>query len=246
MKLKLLLLGLSLLATTLRSEGQDYLSVKFGLPKIYWDYEGDFDGLRTIYRNGWNLGVGISWKSANNLIYGVEAGVSRFGNGFQFGNMRYDIAPIYYFDISPSVGYNLSIPNTRIAIIPNLGINIAYTPLKDKVYDNDKTFQIRRKDIKDPDGNIISVPLYDLTFSGAQTIESHIFLQLNPRCDIQYSLNEVSSLSINFEARISMKKDIVRRNITEVIFEGENYNALHTTSLTTTIISLAYQHKLGR
>ncbi|MEB2778111.1 hypothetical protein SYJ56_22550 [Algoriphagus sp. D3-2-R+10] len=242
---KLFSLGILLFSYYQSSFSQSYLEVSFGRPNIQWNYSGDFDGLRTEYRSGWDISLKAFKKTHQNMVYGVEVGVKRFGNRFQFSRISYGLEPIYYFNVSPTVGYYLKIPNTRVSLVPEIGLSLGYTPLNDIEYNQDKTFQIFTKNIKDADGNIVTVPLYELTFSGTQTFENRVFMQINPKIGFQYMLNEVSSLSLNFKAFISMNKNLVKRDFSDIEFEGEHYRAVHSSSLTSTAISLGYVRRIG-
>ena len=242
---KLISLGILLFLSFQNSFSQSYLEASFGKPNIQWDYSGDFDGLRTEYRSGWDISLKAFKKTPKNIVYGVEVGVKRFGNRFQFQRMSYGLEPIYYFNASPTIGYNLSIPNTRVSLIPEFGLSFGYTPLNNIVYNQDKTFQIFTKNIKDADGKIVTVPLHDLTFSGAQTIENQVFLQINPKISFQYMINEISSLSLGFKAYISMNSNLVHRIFSDIEYEGEHYRAVHSSSLTSTVISLGYVRRIG-
>lgn len=242
---KLIALGIFFSSFSQSSFSQSYLEASFGLPNILWNYSGDFDGLRTEYRTGWDISLKAFKKTPQNIVYGVEGGVKRFGNRFQFDRMSYGLDPIYYFNVSPSVGYNLIIPNTKVSITPEIGLSLGYTPLNDIVYNQDKTFQIFTKNIKDADGNTVTVPLHDLTFSGMQTIENRVFMQLNPKIGFQYVLNEISTLTLNLKAYISMNNSLIQRDFSDIEFEGEHYQAVHSSSLTSTVISFGYLMRIG-
>ena len=243
---KLFSLGVLLFLYYQSSFSQSYIEASYGLPNIQWNYSGDFDGLRTEYRTGWDISIKAYKKNPKNIVYGIEAGVKRFGNRFHFDRMSYGLDPIYYFNISPTVGYNLIIPNTRVSFVPEFGLSLGYTPLNDIVYNQDKAFQIYTKKIQDADGNTITVPLYDLTFSGKQTIENKVFMQLNPKIGFQYKLNETSTFSINFKAFISMNRNLVQRDFSDIEFEEEHFQAVHSSSLTSTVISFGYALRIGQ
>ena len=243
---KLFFIGVLLTSYYQSTFSQTYIEASYGLPNIQWNYSGNFDGLRTEYRTGWDISFKAFKKTPQNIVYGIEAGVIRFGNRFQFDRMSYGLDPIYYFNVSPSVGYNLKIPNTKVSFVPEFGLSLGYTPLKEIGYNQDKTFQIFTKNIKDADGNIVTVPLHELTFSGTQTIENRVFIQINPKIGFQYMLNEVSTISLNFKAFISMNKNLVKRDFSDIEFEGEHYQAVHSSSLTSTVISFGYALRIGK
>tara|TARA_R110002020_G_scaffold97690_6_gene232842 strand:+ start:95 stop:832 length:738 start_codon:yes stop_codon:yes gene_type:complete len=244
MKLKTISLFLSLVLITSVSYGQRFFNVTFGIPKIEWDYDGNFDGLRTVNRNSWSIGISVMKKTPDNWIYGAEAGINRFGNVFRFANAIHHISSLSYFYASPFVEYELNIPNTKISIIPKICLSAGFIPLKDQYYIDDMSFQSFRRTYKDSDGNLISEPLYDLTYTGSQIIENNILLQINPELEFHYQLNDVSSIFLNVKAGISLRKDVVKREFSEIIYEGENYHATHDSSLSFTMIGLGYQFQL--
>jgi hypothetical protein len=149
------------------SFAQNTFNLSFGFPKINWDYSGNLDGLRTVYRNGWSITASGLKIRDNGLTYGFDLGVNRYGNGFQFGNMRFDIKEIHHFSLLPFIGYVHKIQGTKFSVRTNLGFGLGILSIENKIYQNDQSFQTRRIERKDAIGNFYSEPLYDLTFSGS-------------------------------------------------------------------------------
>ncbi|GAB3228420.1 hypothetical protein J0A67_14260 [Algoriphagus aestuariicola] len=226
------------------SFAQKSLSLSLGFPSINWGYSGNFDGLRTVNSGGWSITASGLTIKENGLIYGIDLGVNRYGNGFQFGIGRHGIGEIHHFSILPFIGYHHNPKNSKFSIRANLAFGIGYMPSKDRYYENSKSFQTMRNDKKNPDGTISSVPLYDLTFSGSQLVENRVFPLVKPNVELHYALNERSSLFVKGSLGITMMNAVVVRDFPEVIFESEEYHVTHSTSMSYWALELGYSLKL--
>lgn len=226
------------------SFAQNTFNLSFGFPKINWDYSGNLDGLRTIYRNGWSITASGLKIQDNGLIYGFDLGVNRYGNGFQFGNMRFDIKEIHHFSLLPFIGYEHKIQGTKFSVRTNLGFGLGIVPQENKIYQNDQSFQTRRIERKDANGNSYSEPLYDLTFSGSQEVKNRLFPLLKPNMELHYSVGENSSVFMKGTMGITFMDDIIVRDFPDVVLEGENYNVNHSSNLNYTAVEFGYSRKL--
>lgn len=246
MCIKIVLISLGILLTQSAAFAQKVVGVSFGFPKIDWDYEGSLDGLRTVYRNGWSITLSGSKITERGLLYGLEAGVNRYGNGFQYDRMRFDIKEIHHFNISSHIGYEYTIEGSKFSIRPMLGVGIGLIPIENKYYVEDKTFQIRRIRLRDANGNFYSEPLYDLTFSGSQTVNNRIFPLLKPSVELHYSVGENSSVFVKGMLGITVMNKIIERDFPDVVLEGDNYFVNHSTSLSYSALELGYSLKLRK
>ncbi|WP_026968841.1 hypothetical protein [Algoriphagus terrigena] len=219
-------------------DAQNTLNLSFGFPKINWDYSGNFDGLRTVYRNGWSITASGLKIKENGLIYGIDLGVNRYGNGFQFELMRFDLKEIHHFSILPLVGYEHHLPKTKFSIRFNLALGIGIVPIDNKHYESDRTFQIRRV--------AYGVPLYDLTFSGSQEVKSRIFPLVKPNLELHYSLGERSTLFVKGTLGISLMEEVIVRDFPKVIYESEEFYVTHSTNLSFWALELGYSMKLRK
>ncbi|MDP2041113.1 hypothetical protein [Algoriphagus sp.] len=224
--------------------GQKSLSISFGIPKINWDYSGNLDGLRTVYRNGWSITASGFEIKDNGLVYGVDLGVNRYGNGFQFGNMRYDIKEIHHFSFLPFIGYNNKIKGTKFSGQFNLGFGFGIIPIENKFYKNDQTFQVRRVERRDADGNVYTIPLYDLTFSGSQEVKSRVFPLLKPNIELHYAVGEKSTLFVKGTLGVSLKNSVIVRDFPEVLLDGETYSVTHSTNLSYSSLEVGYSYRI--
>ncbi|MFT7202154.1 MAG: hypothetical protein ACI8YP_000623 [Algoriphagus sp.] len=226
------------------SFAQKSLSISYGLLKIDWTYDGNFDALRTDWRTGWSVNILGAKTYANNLTVGIEASVNRYGISFQFDRMRYDLGEIHHFSVLPYIGYDHKLAESRFSTQFNLGIGIGFIPVDNKYYVNDQTFQIRRLAGKDANGNPTSRPLYDLTFSGSQEARNRFFALIKPNVQLSYSLNEKSALFLRAALGISLSKSVLERDFPEVVFENENHSVLHTTNFSFSALELGYRYTL--
>lgn len=215
---------------------QNEFSLSFGAPKISWGYEGNFDGLRTVYRNGWSITLSGYKFRQNGLIYGFDIGVNRYGNGFQYDRMRFDIKEIHHFSVLPFIGYEHKIKGTKISIQANVGFGLGIVPIENKMYQNDKSFQTRYTSY--------GVPLYDLTFSGSQEVKSRVFPLLKPNIELHYAIGEKSSLFLKGTLGISLIEDLIVRDFPEVLLDGETYSVTHSTSLSYSSLEIGYSYRI--
>lgn len=214
---------------------QKALSLSFGFPKIGWDYEGNFDGLRTVYRNGWSITLSGHKITQKGVVYGIDVGVNRYGNGFQYDKMRFDIKEIHHFAILPFIGYEHNIKGTKFSTRAILGGGLGIVPIENMVYEEDKTFQIRYT------GN--GVPLYNLIFSGSQKVESRVFPLFKPSLELHFATGEKSTIFIKGTLGISLVEAVIMRDFPEVIYESEVYNVTHTTSLSYSSLEIGYSYR---
>jgi hypothetical protein len=243
--LKPIFLATSLFLMTLHCVvAQNAMNLAFGFPKIEWGYNGNLDGLRTVYRNGWSLTASGFEIKDNGLVYGVDLGVNRYGNGFQYGNMRYDIREIHHFSFLPFIGYNNKIKDTKFSGQFNLGFGFGVIPIENKFYKNDQTFQVRRIERRDADGNVYTVPLYDLTFSGSQEVKSRVFPLLKPNIELHYALGEKSSFFFKGTLGVSLMNSVIVRDFPEVFLDGETYSVTHSTSLSYSSVEIGYSYRI--
>ncbi len=217
---------------------QKTLNLSFGFPEINWDYEGNFDGLRTVYRNGWSITLSGYKIRQNGVIYGFDVGVNRYGNGFQYDRMRFDIKEIHHFSVLPFIGYNHSIPGAKFSIRANLGFGLGIVPIENKTYQNDKSFQTGYTSY--------GVPLYDLTFSGSQEVKSRVFPLLKPSLELHYAVGERSTLFVKGTLGISLMEDVIVRDFQKVVLESEEYHVTHSTSLSYWALELGYSFRLKK
>ncbi|MBA4299296.1 MAG: hypothetical protein C0433_04190 [Cyclobacterium sp.] len=215
---------------------QKSLNLSFGFPEINWDYEGNFDGLRTVYRNGWSITLSGYKIRQNGVIYGFDVGVNRYGNGFQYDRMRFDIKEIHHFSVLPFIGYNHSIREAKFSIRANLGFGLGIVPIENKTYLNDKSFQTGYTSY--------GVPLYDLTFSGSQEVKSRIFPLLKPSLELHYAVGERSTLFLKGTLGISLMNSVIVRDFPEVLLDGENYSVTHSTSLSYSSLEIGYSYRI--
>lgn len=217
---------------------QKAFNLSFGFPEINWDYEGNFDGLRTVYRNGWSITLSGYKIRQNGMIYGFDVGVNRYGNGFQYDRMRFDIKEIHHFSVLPFIGYNHNILATKFSVRANVGFGLGIVPIENKTYQNDKSFQTGYTSY--------GVPLYDLTFSGSQEVKSRVFPLLKPNVELHYAVGERSTLFLKGVLGISLVKDVIVRDFQKVVFESEEYQVTHSTSLSYWSFELGYSMKLRK
>ncbi|SDA91752.1 hypothetical protein SAMN03080617_03439 [Algoriphagus alkaliphilus] len=215
---------------------QKSLNLSFGFPEINLDYEGNFDGLRTVYRNGWSITLSGYKIRQNGVIYGFDVGVNRYGNGFQYDRMRFDIKEIHHFSVLPFIGYNHSIREAKFSIRANLGFGLGIVPIENKTYLNDKSFQTGYTSY--------GVPLYDLTFSGSQEVKSRIFPLLKPSLELHYAVGERSTLFLKGTLGISLMNSVIVRDFPEVLLDGENYSVTHSTSLSYSSLEIGYSYRI--
>ncbi|SEG14868.1 hypothetical protein [Algoriphagus boritolerans] len=223
---------------------QSTINLSFGFPKINWDYSGNFDGLRTVYRNGWSITASGLKIKKNGFIYGIDLGVNRYGNGFQFEFMRYDLKEIHHFSILPLIGYEHHLRETKFSVRFNSAFGIGIIPIENKFYESDSTFQIRRVVKQNADGSTYSVPLYDLTFSGSQEIKSRIFPLIKPNIELHYSIGGRSTLFAKGTLGISLVEDVIVRDFPEIIYESEEYQVTHSTSLSYSCLEIGYSYRV--
>ncbi|MBN7810118.1 hypothetical protein J0A68_04065 [Algoriphagus sp. H41] len=223
---------------------QKALSLSFGFPSITWDYSGNLDGLRTVNTSGWSITAsGLTIKD-NGLIYGIDLGVNRYGNGFQFGVGRHGIGEIHHFSILPLIGYNHNPNAAKFSVRANLAFGIGFMPSDNLTYENSKSFQTMRNDKKNPDGTTSSVPLYDLTFSGSQIVENRVFPLVKPNVELHYAVGEKSTIYLKGSLGVTLMDAVVARDFPEVILDGEQYHVTHSTNLNFWALELGYSLKL--
>lgn len=243
-KLEVLIFAVFLFFFVNPSFAQKSLSVSYGLPKIDWTYDGNFDALRTDWRTGWSVNILGAKTYANNLTVGIEASVNRYGNSFQFAKSGVHLSEIHHFSILPYIGYDFDLPHTRFSLQANLGFGVSFLPMDNRYYVNDQSFQTMRLGGKDANGNLTSKPLYDLTFSGSQEARNRFFALIKPNVQLSYSLNEKSALFLRAALGISLSKSVLERDFPEVVFEDENYSVLHTTNFSFSALELGYRYTL--
>ena len=237
--LKIILTAFLLFSTALSEVvAQKSLNLSFGFPEINWDYEGNFDGLRTVYRNGWSITLSGYKIRENGVIYGFDVGVNRYGNGFQYDRMRFDIKEIHHFSVLSFIGYNHNIQGAKFSIRANLGFGLGLVPIENKSYQNDKSFQTRYTSY--------GVPQYDLTFSGSQEVKSRVFPLVKPTVELHYAVGERSTLFVKGTLGISLMEDVIVRDFPEVILDGEQYHVTHSTSMTYLALELGYSMMLKK
>lgn len=246
MNTKSFLLFIPLLLLHSVCSGQTNVSISIGVPSIHWDYTGNFGALRTLPNNGWGLNISASKQTSNKLLYGGSIGLVKFNNQIEFSASKVGITALSYLHATPFIGYKLSRPDTKVFLVPKIGLSLGYLPMRDQVYENDMPFHALRRNIRDKDGNIISVPIHDISYTGAQITKDRLLAQLNPRIEFHYRIGTISSIFVNLEAGISLKENVVERDFTEIVFEGNSYQASHVSSLSYTMIGIGYLVKLGK
>lgn len=217
---------------------QKALSLSFGFPSINWDYEGNFDALRTVNTGGWSITASGLKTKENGLIYGVDLGVNRYGNGFQYEYSRPGIGEIHHFSILPLIGYNHTPTGSKFSIRLNFAFGIGVVGSDNRYYENDKSFQVRYTSY--------GVPLHDLTFSGSQEVKSRVFPLLKPNVELHYAVGERSTLFLKGVLGISLVKDVIVRDFQKVVFEAEEYQVTHSTSMSFWAFELGYSMKLRK
>ncbi|OOG69363.1 hypothetical protein [Algoriphagus sp. A40] len=215
---------------------QKTLNLSFGFPSINWDYSGNFDGLRTVNTGGWSITASGLKIKENGLIYGIDLGVNRYGNGFQFENSRPGIGEIHHFSIMLLIGYDHRPRDSKFSVRLNLAFGIGIVPSDNRYYENDKSFQTRYTSY--------GIPLHDLTFSGSQEVKSRIFPLLKPNVELHYAVGERSTLFVKGTLGISLIEDVIVRDFPEVILESEEYQVTHSTSLSYWALDLGYSFRL--
>lgn len=211
---------------------QTSTSLSFGVPKIFWDYSGDIDGLRTVNRNGWSFNLSHEKINENGLILGMELGVNRYTNRFQFGRVSYGIKEIHNFSILPFLGFGNLTRGGKLGIKGKIAFGIGWNNQENLKYIDDHSFQASR--------TAYNEPLYDITFSGTQTVNHRIFPLLKPNLELHYSVGKSSSIFLRGVLAFTFIKDVIERDFPEVIYEGETYHANHTTSLSYSSLELGY------
>lgn len=225
---------------------QNALSLSFGFPNSNWDYSGNLDGLRTVNMGGWSITASGLKIKENGLVYGIDLGVNRYTNGFQYDRMRSGLKGTHNFSVVPFAGYRYSAEGTKFSVQTNLGFGLGIVAIGNKYYENDKTFQIQRLEGKDADGNLYSRPRYDLTFSGSQEVKSRVFPLLKPSLELHYAVGERSTLFAKGTLGISLMQDVIVRDFQKVVLESEEYHVTHSTSMSYWALELGYSLKLKK
>lgn len=237
--LKTIVLSTSLFLMTLHSVvAQNTMNLSFGFPKINWGFSGNLDGLRTVNTSGWSITASGLKIQENGLIYGIDLGVNRYGNGFQYGIGRPGVGEIHHFSILPLIGYNHIIPGSKFSFRLNFAFGLGIVPSANRYYENDKSFQVMYTSY--------GVPLYDLTFSGSQEVKSRIFPLVKPNLELHYSLGGRSTLFAKGTLGFSLMEDVIVRDFPEVILEGQKYDVNHSTNLSFSALELGYSLQLKK
>lgn len=216
--------------------GQKSLSISFGIPKINWSYSGNLDGLRTVNTSGWSISASGLKIKEDGLIYGIDLGVNRYGNGFQYGISRPGVGEIHHFSILPLIGYNYIIPSSKFSFRLNFAFGLGIVPSDNRYYENDKSFQVMYTSY--------GVPLYDLTFSGSQEVKSRVFPLLKPNIELHYALGEKSSFFFKGTLGVSLMNSVIVRDFPEVLLDGETYSVTHSTSLSYSSVEIGYSYRI--
>ncbi len=218
------------------SHSQQVLSLSFGYPKINWDYSGNLDGLRTVNTSGWSITASGLKIKENGLIYGIDLGVNRYGNGFQYGISRPGVGEVHHFSILPLIGYKHRPPDSKFSIRSSFAFGIGIVPSDNRYYENDKSFQTRYTSY--------GLPLYDLTFSGTQEVKSRVFPLLKPTIELHYALGEKSSFFFKGTLGVSLMNSVIVRDFPEVLLDGETYSVTHSTSLSYSSVEIGYSYRI--
>ena len=215
---------------------QDFINLSFGFPSINWDYSGNLDGLRTVNASGWSITAsGLKFKE-NGLIYGIDVGVNRYGNGFQYGISRPGVGEIHHFSILPLIGYNHFISGSKLSFRLNFAFGFGLVPSTNRYCKNDKSFQVKYTSY--------GVPLYDLTFSGTQEVKSRVFPLIKPNIELHYALGEKSTLFVKGTLGVSLMNSVIVRDFPEVLLDGETYSVTHSTSLSNSSLEIGYSYRI--
>lgn len=215
---------------------QQFLNLSFGYPKINWDYNGNLDGLRTVNTSGWSITASGLKIKENGLVYGIDVGVNRYGNGLQVGRSRPGVGEIHHFSILPLVGYNHTLTGSKFSIRLNFGFGIGVVASDNRYYENDKSFQTKFTSY--------GQPLLDLTYSGSQIVKNRIFPLVKPNIELHYALGERSTLFGKGTLGISLVEDAIVRDFPEVLLDGETYSATHSTSLSYSSLEIGYSYRI--
>lgn len=215
---------------------QSTFNLSFGFPKINWDYSGNLDGLRTVNTSGWSITASGLKIKEDGLIYGIDLGVNRYGNGFQYGIGRPGVGEIHHFSILSLIGYNHIITGNKLSFRLNFAFGAGIVTLADRYYQNDHSFKVRFTSY--------GVPLYDLTFSGSQDVKSRIFPLVKPNIELHYAINERSTVFAKGTLGFSLMEDVIVRDFPEVLLDGETYSVTHTTSLNYSSLEIGYSYRI--
>lgn len=235
--LKTIVLTTSLFLMTLHFVvAQNTMNLSFGFPKINWDYSGNLDGLRTVNTSGWSITASGLKIKEDGLIYGIDLGVNRYGNGFQYGIGRPGVGEIHHFSILSLIGYNHIIPSSKLSFRLNFAFGLGIVPSGNRYYENDKSFQVMYTSY--------GVPLYDLTFSGSQEVKNRIFPLIKPNIELHYAINERSTVFAKGTLGFSLIQDVIVRDFPEVLLDGETYSVTHATSLNYSSLEIGYSYRI--
>ncbi|MBC6368186.1 hypothetical protein [Algoriphagus sp. AK58] len=215
---------------------QSTFNLSFGFPKINWGYSGNLDGLRTVNTSGWSITASGLKIKEDGLIYGIDLGVNRYGNGFQYGISRPGVGEIHHFSILPLIGYNHIIPGSKFSFRLNFAFGAGIVTLADRYYQNDHSFKVMFTSY--------GVPLYDLTFSGSQEVKSRVFPLLKPSLELHYAVGERSTLFVKGTLGISLMNSVIVRDFPEVLLDGETYSVTHSTSLSYSSVEIGYSYRI--
>ncbi len=235
--LKTIVFASSLFLITLHDVvAQKTINLSLGYPKINWDYSGNLDGLRTVNTSGWSITASGQKIKENGFIFGIDLGVNRYGNGFQYGIGRPGVGEIHHFSILPLIGYNHIIPGSKFSFRLNFAFGVGIVTLADRYYQNDHSFKVMFTSY--------GVPLYDLTYSGSQEVKNRIFPLFKPNLELHYALGEKSSLFLKGTLGVSLINPVIVRDFPEVLLDGETYSVTHSTSLSYSSLEIGYSYRI--
>jgi hypothetical protein len=216
----------------------------FGIPLYSWGHSGDLTTLRSINRGMWGINAYAQKEIKNNWVFEWNFTVHRFSSYLQIVDLnrgsKASTGYKYVFDqyqLNNLALRKFKIPNTKIAFLIGAGIGLNLLP-HNSISVPENGFHFLRT--KDNSGN--SVPVYDISLIDSEvTINNKYSVNLISKLGLNYKISEVSSLVLFSHHGYNLAGPIMEKDLKEIMYENQNFGAVHKLSPWFSFISLGYE-----
>jgi len=165
------------------------------------------------FAKNYSVGLGFDLLAANESISFKFSGP---GGGGPFYTM---------FALSPSISKDVFLVQNKLGFTLQIGAPITFLQTSTFVLDEQKLFGVIVQKVEDENGNIVSVPTFDIKVSGTRTVDREVALYIRPELGVFYHISPWLKATVSHMRGFNLGKPLIYRNLDTVVYQEETFAA---------------------